>query len=72
MSYRFNTRMASREIFSNKGYILVFSDVRNGANAFEDWYVHPDLVDITYINKIKTNKSLEYREIMAIIDAFNN
>jgi hypothetical protein len=68
---RFNTRMASREIFSNKGYILVFPDVRNGTNAFEDWYVHPDLVDINYINKIKTNDSLEYREIMAIIDAFN-
>jgi hypothetical protein len=68
---RFNTRLASREIFTNRGYILAFPDVRNGPHAFEDWYVHPDLVDITYINKIKSNESLEYKEIMNILDANN-
>jgi len=68
---RFNTRLASREIFTNRGYILAFPDVRNGPHAFEDWYIHPDLVDITYINKIKSNESLEYKEIMNILDANN-
>lgn len=61
---RFNTRLESREIFLNRGYILVFPDVRNGQHAFEDWYIHPDLVDMDYINKIKTDQSLDYHDIM--------
>jgi len=61
---RFNTRLASREIFLNRGYTLVFPDVRNGPNAFEDWYIHPDLVDMNCINKIKTDQSLDYHDIM--------
>jgi hypothetical protein len=61
---RFNTRLASREIFLNRNYILVFQDVRNGINAFEDWYIYPDLVDMNYINKIKTDQSLDYHDIM--------
>jgi hypothetical protein len=31
--------------------------------AFEDWYVHPDLVDINLINKYKTDKSLFYKNL---------
>lgn len=69
---RFNTRLISREIFLNRGYILVFPDVRNGINAFEDWYIHPELVDINYINKIKSNESLEYNQIMTILDTNQN
>ena len=65
---RFNTRLASREIFKTRGYLLVFPDVKNGTNPFEDWYVHPDLVDMNYINKIKTNESLEYTQIMQILN----
>ena len=66
----FDTREKSRYIFMNKGYILVFPDVRNGVEyPFEDWYVHPDLVDMDFINKIKTDKSLDYKEIMNIIDS---
>jgi hypothetical protein len=65
----FNTRDASREIFYKHGYILVFPDVRNGSNAFEDWYVYPTLVDMNYINKIKRSNSLEYKEIMKILDS---
>jgi hypothetical protein len=65
----FDTREKSRYIFMNKGYILVFPDVKNGVEyPFEDWYVHPDLVDMDFINKIKTDKSLDYKEIMNIID----
>ena len=49
----FDTRENSRNIFLSRGYILVFPDVRNGINPFEDWYVHPDLVDMNYINHLK-------------------
>ncbi len=68
---KFNTRLASREIFSNRGYILVFPDVRNGQHAFEDWYIHPNLVNINYINKIKRNESLDYHDIMDILNQNN-
>lgn len=60
----FNTRLLSREIFLNRGYVLVFADVRNGGCPFEDWYVHPSLVNMDYINTIKSSNSLEFREIM--------
>jgi hypothetical protein len=65
----FNTRVSSRDIFTKRGYILVFPDVRNGQDTFEDWYIHPDLVDVNYINKIKFNQSLNFPEIMEILDA---
>jgi hypothetical protein len=67
------TRKLSREIFLKRGYELVFPDVQLPSNttyrgkqcgAFEDWYVHPDLVDKDLINKYKTNKSLFFRDIM--------
>jgi hypothetical protein len=46
------TRTESRKIFSEKGYILVFTDVNNDGNPYEDWYVHPDIVDMTYVNDL--------------------
>lgn len=64
---RFNTRQASRDIFLKRGYILVFQDVRNGPSPFEDWYIHPELVDMDYINRIKSSESLEYNDIMALL-----
>jgi len=52
-----DTRLKSREIFKNRGYVCVFKDVSNGNNPYEDWYVHPDLVDMDYVNKlIEINK----------------
>lgn len=68
---KYYTRITSREIFLNKGYILVFPDVKNGENAFEDWYIHPDLVNINYINKIKTVESLDYNDIMTKLNQNN-
>lgn len=68
---KFNTRLRSREIFLNRGYILVFPDVKNGLCAFEDWYIHPELVDINYINKIKTDQSLDFNIIMDILNQNN-
>ncbi len=47
----------------------MFPDVRNGENAFEDWYVHPSLVDMNYINTVQRSNSLEYIDKMKILDS---
>lgn len=53
-----NTRIESRKIFEDRGYLRVFSDITtNDIDPYEDWYVHPELVDMNYINElINTNK----------------
>ena len=53
-----DTRLKSRDIFKKRGYVCVFEDINNqGVNPFEDWYVHPDLVDMNYVNNlIEINK----------------
>ena len=55
-----DTRNISRDIFESNGYILLFSDVRNGPCPFEDWYVHPDLVDMNYVNNLIENNKKYY------------
>jgi len=56
-----NTREKSREIFKRRGYICVFEDINNcGVNPYEDWYVHPDLVDMEYVNKLIENNKNNY------------
>jgi len=66
------TRRQSREIFLRRGYVLVFPDVQLSSSmwyrgkrcgAFEDWYVHPELVHPGLINKYKTNKSYLFTEL---------
>jgi hypothetical protein len=53
-----NTRIESRKIFKKRGYICVFEDINNAGYPYEDWYVHPDLVNMIYINNlIENNKS---------------
>ena len=55
-----NTREKSRYIFNKRGYICVFKDIHNiePKYVYEDWYVHPDLVDMNYVNNlIKNNKN---------------
>lgn len=64
----FNTRQRSREIFDNNNYIRVFSDVKNGGNPYEDWYVHSSFSNIELINKIKNEKSLEYIDVIQILN----
>jgi hypothetical protein len=65
----FNTREISREIFKKRGYELVFPDVavffEGRYCPFEDWYVHPDLVDMDYVNKIRSNVGLKVEEIQS-------
>ena len=70
----FNTREISREIFKKRGYLLVFPDVctdqgcvGTGWQPFEDWYVHPDLIDMNLVNMFKTDKSLRHDYIRGII-----
>lgn len=57
-----STREKSRAIFEKRGYIRVFDDIhdREPEVVYEDWYVHPDLVDMDYVNKLSLNNSLKY------------
>jgi len=76
----FDTRNTSRHLFKARGYLLVFPDVStdqgcmgSGWQSFEDWYVHPDLVDMNFINTIKSDKSLIHHDIRNnIISQYNN
>jgi hypothetical protein len=57
-----NTRLRSREIFTSRGYICVFEDIHNiePKYVYEDWYVHPDLVDMDYIKELQNKNSNKY------------
>ena len=57
----FNTREKSREIFNKRGYVCVFKDIHiQPSIVFEDWYVHPDLVNMEYINNLINNNITNY------------
>jgi hypothetical protein len=67
----FDTRNISRSIFKKWGYLRIFSDVRmdkENVGPWEDWYVHPDLVNLELINKVKRDKSLNVDEIVEILN----
>lgn len=59
-------RLQSREYLQEQGYELVVSDISADKNSsYEDWYVHPDLVDREIIDKLKnldtrTKKAEDY------------
>ena len=55
-----NTRLESRNIFKKRGYVCVFEDINNEGNPYEDWYVHPDLVDMDYVNNLIENNKTNY------------
>lgn len=65
----FNTREISRKLFADRGYVLLFPDVsvffEGRYCEFEDWYVHPDLVDATIIDKLKSDVQVNCDEIKA-------
>jgi hypothetical protein len=67
----FNTQNISRQIFKERGYVLIFPDVsvfwEGKYCKFEDWYVHKDLVSPDVINKIKSDISLTHEEIVALL-----
>ena len=60
----FDTREKSRQIFKKYGYYRVFEDVKNSNLPYEDWYVHPSLVDIDYIAKINYSGTFDYSDII--------
>lgn len=52
-------RNKSRRYLKSFGYELVVSDVSSdGINNFEDWWVHPDLINKDIINSIKHTKDI--------------
>lgn len=65
----FDTRKISREIFLKHGYIMVFKDVNWNSDeecnyySFEDWYIHPSLVDMNHVNRFKTDEILFHKDI---------
>ena len=58
-------RDESRKILEERGYVRVFSDVNDNDNynlPFEDWWVHPDLVDMDYVNEVISQNADLYCE----------
>jgi hypothetical protein len=55
----YNTRYISRQILHKRGYVLLFPDIGLGIDtefgSFEDWWIHPDLVDENFIKKNYNN-----------------
>jgi hypothetical protein len=49
-------RQKSRDFLKERGYQLVVNDVSpDGASTFEDWWVHPDLVDFVTLQLMTAN-----------------
>lgn len=49
-------RDKSRKFLKSKGYELVVNDVSpDGKSTFEDWWVHPDLVDRNIIERMRSD-----------------
>lgn len=65
----------SRELLKSKGYVLVVDEVSpDGKSSFEDWWVHPDLVDKEILSKMlfvngKVKNMEDY--IYAPLEVFN-
>jgi hypothetical protein len=69
----FNTKEISREIFKRHGYYCVYPNIGSPSVSgmhfapavhFEDWYVHPDLVDMEYIKSIQREGVTDYKELI--------
>ena len=60
----FDTINRSRNIFKDRGYICIFKNIQNiELNAvYEDWYIHPSLVDMDYVNKIIAQNEINYED----------
>lgn len=44
----------SRELLTSKGYVLIVDEVSpDGKSSFEDWWVHPDLIDKEILSQMK-------------------
>jgi len=59
-----NTRLESRKIFEDLGYLRIFSDVNSvGSCPFEDWYIHPELIDLGYVFYLLEKNVNNYKNI---------
>ena len=56
-------RIVSRKILNEKGYYLVFEDIahKDPNRPYEDWYVHPDLVDMNYVKALQSYNLNNYK-----------
>lgn len=61
-------RKKSREIFKQRGYIFVFQDIAGSNQPYEDWYVHPDLVDMEHVKYIIDKNKEKYTNTVIIFD----
>ena len=60
-----NTRVKSREVLEGRGYYCVFKDILDPPEVcincpYEDWWVHPDLVDMDYIKSLQKKNQDKY------------
>jgi hypothetical protein len=57
-----NTREVSRQIFDKYGYVRMFADIHNiePQYVYEDWYVHPELVDMEKVHRLMEKNSSKY------------
>jgi len=60
-----NTRIKSREVLESRGYYCVFRDILdppplNSSYPYEDWWVHPDLVNMEYIKSLQEKNRDNY------------
>ena len=67
-------RSASREYLRSKGYFLVAGNMSpDGKCPFEDWWVHPDLVDPLIIEKMifrPYNATPDYNDQDVVINSY--
>tara|TARA_X000000368_G_C23046512_1_gene719385 strand:- start:111 stop:770 length:660 start_codon:yes stop_codon:yes gene_type:complete len=64
----YHIRKKSREILKQRGYIFVFQDVGGSNRPFEDWYVHPALVDMEHVNYIIDKNKEKYKNNVRVFD----
>lgn len=57
-------RNESRKILEARGYCLVFGDITNRKpnRVYEDWYVHPDLVDMEHVKALQHKNHSQYAQ----------
>ena len=74
------TRSQSRNLLNARGYYCVFEDILDPPNVcvdypYEDWWVHPDLVDMKYIKSLQEknkDKSLMVNTKVGDVNCFKS
>ena len=75
-----NTRYKSRDILRDRGYYCVFQDILDPPEVcvnypYEDWWVHPDLVNMEYIRYLQDKNKDKYMKVntkIGSIDCFKS